>query len=99
MGETDTREKEKTLSFWLYTVGALMLILGFGLMVDGINRISLHIIGLAFLGFAMAASPKVMLRKVFEKIAPGYGKASKILFLIGFLFFALSLFVHFYYKR
>jgi len=76
-----------------------MLVLGFACLAQGINRVSLQLTGFAFWSWAIEASPNVMHRKAFNKDEARYSNASIILFLAGSLFYALSLFVHFYYKR
>ena len=93
----ENTQKEKIIAAIFVLCGLFSATIGsVWLLLDGINRMSLHLIGGAFFFWAFAATPGIGFLKAFENIK--FTKASKILFGIGTVILLLSLAVHFWIK-
>ena len=97
MAELNSGKKEKAVFVFLTLCGLLLFTVGIAFfLMTGITRMPFHMIGSAFLSWAFAASPKVMLRSVLDKSKVNYGKLSKILLLIVVLNYIAALAIYYY---
>ena len=87
MAEFDRDQKDRVIAFCVLALFGLFMF-GQGishLIKNGLTHKPFDDIGLSFVFWALAASPKVMLKSVLDTSKSNYSKLSKALFLIAIL--------------